>query len=491
MLTRDHLFLIVTHLLRSKEVLGVAANILDPGDFYMSGERGFRLIWSIAKDWWAHQKTPIPHPWLITKINERVAMDPLYMTPEEIKGLGPDVAAMYRFPYDALITTEILPLMQEFLDIRRTGPMAEQLVGAAPGVDFEEKLEALRLHHTSTRLAQGHEVNLFGSDDGYSFVDFDRTPTGVSFIDTLLGGGTIAGEVYGLIAPTGGGKTTTAVMLVSEVALSGRVAAYFSYENELVPMISNRFYGYIGGIAKAEMDRVKSADDLTPEQRHKLDAANEKYNLGRYLKLIDMKKNNTGNDGVNSIEAELRKYHDRNEHVDVLVIDQLQQFVDAWLIKMNKDPADRRIYMQSVIEQLVDLARPDRMNCAIFILHQMRTEAKVRRPIAKPRLADASEDRSFDNWVQFCIAYGTLDSKHRFWATTTKGREAPTDAVIVELRGDQYRIDYKPDKFIATAEGFVERMQDDYDIPTVGSLDGNRPAGYDAARKAADQDLLS
>jgi RecA/RadA recombinase len=486
MLDGSMMFLIITHLMRSKEVLTQVGSILEPDDF-SNLEKEYSLLWAAAQEWWFENKTPVPKAWLLAILEERLKKDPTFMSEQERTTLFTDVEAIYSLSESELVPHSVLPRLQEFIDQKKSGPMAQQLLSAIPGSDFDAKLSQLCKIHSTTRLSVANKVNLFASGQEYLFSAFDRRPTGVNYVDVLLGGGIVPGEVCGVLGPTGGGKTTTGIQITSESAMSGRRAAYFSYENEVVPAISNRFYGYIGNIPKSVIDGVRTADMLPVAYRKTLDARRDQYQLADMLHIIDMKKHNVGHNGVASIETELRKLQDTNQHIEVLVVDQLLPMVDTWLLHMNKSLDERRVYMQLAVNQLVELARPDHLNCAIFILHQVTTDAKMRRPIARPRLGDASEDRSFDNWLHYCFELGTHDEKYRCWAVTTKAREAAVAEVIVELRGDLYRIEYKPDKFRASQDGFVS-TEDIYTLTDQAEIPS--PTTYSAANKDIDDSLL-
>jgi len=478
-------FLMVAHLLRSTEVISQVSGTLEPDDFYMADESGYRLLWAIARQWWNDNHTAIPQAWLQTEIISRLAGDVSYMSADATARLFEDVHAIYDLPAENLVPTKVLDMIQQFLNERRTLPALQNLHLLDADADLGLKLSELTQMHSGTRIGKGGEVDLF---ENLQFPDSGNTPTGVLFLDLLLGGGTQPGECLGLLGVTGCGKTTVGIMAAVETARQGRRAAYFSYEDEIKKRaLGLRIYGYVGKVPFSVLKEARGDGSNLPEQyRKQLKEAGER--LGGRLHTFDMKKNNVGKDGLASIEAELRRCDAAGKHIDIVVIDQFEPMIQMYMMShnMKMDKETQHALMGNMIAPLKDMGRPDRYNCATFLLHQSDNSAKEKSATTRPRLGQAANNKSFENYLDGCLAIGTQDANHRLWAVMTKRRGiVETPEVILTIDREYYRMTYEPGRYVAGDSGEFLDVGGEHPTRTAGATRAGAQSSSDARLAAA------
>ena len=471
------LVLLTAHLVRSEALIEKALNILAPEDFDQVGERGFMILWAISKEWFSTHNKPIPRAYMDIAIKDRLSENFGEFTADGVAEVNELLTLVYAAPEDVLIPQEMTKQLQLFLDDRKLRPITAAMSTAGTGPEFNELLEQLDEQRRASRVSTVTTHSNIFTPEGITFKNTERTPTGVGFVDEVLGGGPARGEVYGLMGPTGGGKTTAATMILDSVARGRRHAAFFSYETELVPQVSNKIYGIAGDIPRESLKNLKSVDDLPTSDSSRLKESMALY--GEFMHPCDMKCDaihGTGGGGVPEIRAQLKKFHDEGHHIDILIIDQLLSMVDSQILAKNLDLNLRRQYMQLAIEQLREVVQSSDMNCSAFVLHQVDNAVKNASSTREPRKGDAAEDKSFDNNLHFCMQFGVMDKAGRCWFGTPKAREDGEKLLILEIDRKYWRFNYEKDKFIHTQRGgfMLNDANDEHALPSEADVDRGR-----------------
>lgn len=470
------ILLLMTHLVRSGAVIERAMHLLEPNDFDRVTEANSRLIWAISKQWYTQHGKTIPKEYLTMELDNKFKELSSEFSSENIAAAHQDVHVIYAMDESVLVPDHMTRLLQEFLDERKLKPIISNLGLSEPGADFNELMTQLTNIHNATRVAPMASMDQLFTPEGIEFKNSVRHPTGLQMIDELMGGGTAPGELYGLLGPTGGGKTTVSSMLANEIARGGQNVCLFSYETEIVPQVSNKLYGYAGKIPRDVFKHVKSLPDLPITYRDALFKSFAEY--GSRMKMVDMKKNTSrgmGVGGVPELRAQLKMYHDNGVHIDVFIVDQLLAMVDSWIVAHGKDVNNRRAYLQQFTEEMRDVVQAGSMNCCGFVLHQVDNVAKKASPMRRPNKGDAAEDKSFDNNMHFCVQLGTKDNKNRCWLAVPKAREDEESAIIVELDKTYWQFNYTPGKYSASTAGFIDNNveQTSRNIPTTTEIDND------------------
>jgi hypothetical protein len=454
---------IILHLVRCRAVIERCANVIKDEDFNGPGEDFLGMLWKISRGWCAKHKGTIPKEYMYMEVNTELQPVHQEFSNEELLALFGLVDWIYEQPEDTLILDFAMERIQVFLDNRRVKPLAAELADATSDV-FKQALVDMQTEHNKTRLtARGKIDNIFTPTNFY-IGKTARQPTGVSFVDELFNGGTAPGELYGLIAPTGGGKTTLGAMLFAEFAKQRRHTAYFSYETEFAPQVTNSIYCYMAGLPRGALDRA-SRDELDPEHREAIEAALTEY--GNWMHGFDMKKETSigvGCGGVPEIATNLQMHKNRGESIELLIIDQMLSLVDSYIAREAKGIENRRVHMQLFTEEIRQLT--SEFNCCALILHQADNAFKKAPPYRKPAFGYAAEDKSFENNMHFCLGMGTRDKDSRMsWLSAIKHREGPGGDLVIEMDDKIPRLNWDKERFRydASTKSFIKMLDDEHD----------------------------
>lgn len=451
--------MLLAHLLRCRDILEKAVNVLRAEDFDRESERGYQLVWAIATMWWPANKKVIPRGILDVELDSRLRLDPMFLSAEELAELRADLDAIYQMAESDLSHDWALEQLQMFVNERRVKPMGQRLLNASP-----EDVDALALQlakiHAATRVSSGTSLDHIFQPGNEVIVLEKRDGTGVVYIDELLGGGTRAGEVYGLVGPTGRGKTVAAVQLAVSKAEFKKHVAYFTYEQEFIPEISTRFYGYMGRLPRRKIEGRKLSD-LDADDLKVIREWETKF--GTYIHPVDMKSGGTlvGSGGPDEVFAVLRDFESRGIHIELAIIDQYMPMIDRYIAARSIPSEQRRVIMQQCVQTFMDAASPTRLNTSFLLIHQSSTAACERPPYAKPDLTDSAECRSFPFWLSTCIMMGSQDEKNVGWWVSTKARGAARDGIIVQLDGENYRFVYDATQWRVSNREFVDRFKEE------------------------------
>lgn len=336
--------------------------------------------------------------------------------------------------------------------------------------------------------------------------------TGLGFLDKYLGGGAVAGEVYGLMAPYGTCKTTLGVMLWCtatqqsyEATLAddwdGRkgLAIFVSYEASLSPELQHRALMYSAGVSRYSLDRMgleglaglsMDADKPLPYEKTKFarqisDGVFEpervrvnkvipwlnEYSLCLDFSGADPTFPSAGNGGVmeiiQRIKLELRNRGD-SYYVRMVVIDYLGLMADrdSTLKVGPKQTEDHKLYQQQAQRFTTEISKP--FQCHTWVLHQLSGAANsMLSPTKTLHHTDAKGSKSFAENLDFALVIGNLNNESMGQLACTKHRRfkhvLPT---VIQVDGEfnsvsspaNYHIDNKGsivDKSITSAIGVV------------------------------------
>ena len=464
--------LLLAHLLRCPAVIERASTVLDPDDFNQAGEQTYRLVWALSKDWYAKQRTLIPRPMLDMELRSAIGEGMSMFSSGEVDRLWPLLDGIYSMPDNELAADWALEHLRTFLDERKLRPILQQVASMGAGEDFNKLLDSLKVVQSSNQMTSLTEAQMF-HPSRIEIVNYQRHPTGVDPIDVLFDGGTFPGELYGILAPTGGGKTTIGVSLLVESARRKRNAAFFSYEVELVPEISNRVYAVAGNIPRGAFKGLKSFDDLPTAYKASLTTGLEE--CGPYINAFDMKKDTykgIGTKGPMEIRNKLRECKQAGRPMDIVVIDQLLSLIDPWIVAEGGKIESRRTFLDMGIEQLRDIAQE--MKCAMFILHQVDNVAKKLPPTRVPKQGQAAEMKSFENNMQFAAQFGTQDPLGRSHFALVKHRMSAANSIIVQHDPEYWRINYTPKRFTCGSDGFVDHINENQERQMSSAAEADR-----------------
>jgi len=299
---------------------------------------------------------------------------------------------------------------------------------------------ATRLHSEANTLSDLPVVEMAPEFGTAINTQLELTPTGTTFMDTALGGQR-AGEVYGLLGPTGGGKTTMGVHLaISNASLCWfmaqqnntrpKISIYVTAEESAVLLRPKVWSGFF----RIPRDRVSVPDPFTnmttqatllPYERedqrgqpHVL-SERERYELRRPIltacfRVLDISGSveypNAGTGYIDEIEAHISRLVESLDNVEVsmVVIDYAGLVVERHMHANGMDEGKRTPllkYFGSRVRQQI----AERFQCPVWVLHQLNGEIGKSAPTRRLKHTDAADSKSFAENMAVCGVLGVAD----------------------------------------------------------------------------------
>lgn len=264
-------------------------------------------------------------------------------------------------------------------------------------------------------------------------MDFEpRDPTGVTPVDLLLNGGTLPTECYGILGPSGGGKTLLALQITGSLARRHKHVVYFGYEQPAKDM-QPRILSFV---AKVHIDKIRDRkfSDIQKVYQEKLKKAAQ---LCRgYVDFVD--RASEGN-SISEIDLYVRKQTDAGKKPHMVVIDWMWPLILRIVAISDRKQRPERISMQETMDGLKSIAAEHKI--CLLILHQLSTEMVKKSPSNKPAWFNSAEAGSFAWLLHYCFAIGRADGNGFCWLVGSKARNTANRDVLVRLNGGMNRFD--------------------------------------------------
>jgi hypothetical protein len=347
-----------------------------------------------------------------------------------------------------------------------------------------------------------------------------RRSTGIPFLDAAMDGGHADGEAYGLLGPTGVGKTTLGVGICVEGAAQDRRQAeadgcdprhwYFVTYETSAERARLKMWGYA---AQLPWDSLKNfrCEDLSTDANRKpyemrrfrsemqagRDPGCETARLRRAcadlavnVHLVDLsgsgKERGRGTGLVEEIRGILLRERDgKGRAIGGVVIDYAGLAV-ARHISANGLKVDQvtRHYLKSFPYDCRRLIA-EFFHCPVWILHQSNTEANRRGPTSAPHHSFVSEAGLFAENLDYCFCLGTKDLRTSMCLLTcskTRWSGSRPEPVILHIDGAFSRMVETTEYVVDTHARCIVSREDAADVARNVSLLG--AAGQDPLTKA-------
>ena len=304
-------------------------------------------------------------------------------------------------------------------------------------------------------------------------------PTHVPFLDKLLGGGTAPTGVYGILGPTGVGKTHLASMIASNGATSGSVLqnaclgslpwVLFDIETQRA-LTQQRILSHS---AKVKRDNVwtghteiqayeqERASEL-PEKQGQLTSELEhlthvRHVMGRQLRLIC--QDDLFDKGPDGMEykftdfpawiAECITKISSDTPLGGIVIDGVS---NVWIHSQESSSMTEREFIQDFVDNFCrELSFNEQ--CPVWITHQVNGTACDASPVALLSHQDAARCKTFARSLDACFVLGNPSEEDNVFAircTRSKSDSAKLDRLLLTYDEDFATIveadDYVEDK---------------------------------------------
>lgn len=420
---QNDLDMLIVYMLRVDSVLLEVHHKLNFEDFSGAYEKPHAMLYIIALEFFREHKRRVPFSLLGDLAIARMAGQPDFAYPQAQQMVFDLIMKAAELPEKDLVPSYGMQLLGIFLYNRRVGQKLakireQQNSGFMPS---KEEIRALNAEVDHTQVSAVEMHSPFSDPEESMFGTAPMEPTGVDFIDLLLGGGVQAGRLYGFIAPSGGGKTTLSQQIAVAYAMSGKQMIFLSYEEGvdaefMAPVIANA-----ARIPRDIVTKAKTLRDLPPEYQASYKRASEK--LGRFLHYADMSgKNNAGFGGAAEIEQLVIRYQSNGVKVGGMVLDWFWLWVQR-VYAVTKFPRGQEQDLRTFSQKLMDQVREIAKKYGIWIwVNNQTAPSEVGKGTAN--WTDSAECKSFAWLVSFCFALNLMDSDQIAELNLAKGRAA-------------------------------------------------------------------
>jgi hypothetical protein len=329
-----------------------------------------------------------------------------------------------------MLPSYALGVLQSFLLQRRVGVYVRDLQESG-GLTLDS-IDELKELARSSIISEGRVVKPFGQ---LLLGATPRIPTNIRVLDTMMGGGVRVKDLYGFLAPSGGGKTTLANQLAVSCARQHRHMVYFSYEEEPNAEFLVGVYACAARVEREVIEAAKRVEDLPADARQRIDVAQKE--LGPYLHYVDMSLQGNargGDGGPAEIESNLRDFAASGAPPFGFVVDYFWIMAMRYL-ETRGSPKGRqiqeRIFAQGLMDELKQIA--GRQNCWGWINQQLAPAESTKKRDMKWQ--DASEFKSFAWNLNGCFAITVLDENGVGLLNYSKSRGTASNKQPVRLIG--------------------------------------------------------
>ena len=285
-----------------------------------------------------------------------------------------------------------------------------------------------------------------------------RTPLGLHFWDSMIGGGIADREVYGFIGPTGGGKTVFAISVFIARIMRLQHVNYYQYEQPVDGDIFERICTKLTGYPIEEF-RDKAWDEVDVTARIKYCEAAQKW--GKYAHVISFAEPGKGVGGADEIIAHCDKCIKEGRRPSLIIVDWLGAMIERYMAEnnLNGESAYRRT-ASTLVDTIVSYCQ--KTGIAGLIFHQTRTEVSRAKSRYEPKATDAHEFRSFPNKLHAVFCLGTLHPQSKVaWFIADKLRRGPGKKVFIRLDGPNQTFEDAGGNYIVNHKGeFVSKAGD-------------------------------
>ena len=435
-ITYDELLILVVHLVRDEGLLLSGIEHIKDEDF-SEAEASLRVIWQSARDFFkAYRKLPLKE-FLRTDVLSRCSKTASLNHQYLLENICKQIELIYAWP--ELLPQYAISILESVLWQRHVGPIIMSM--AASQHVSESMWEKLSREAQNTKVGFIEDVQPFGGDHVMVGVE-PRKPTGVTFLDEMLGGGTRTGELIGFLAPSGTGKTTITHQLAIEHAYRAEHVVVFTYEEPPNNDYMISVHACACKVPKSKWEHCKNAADITAslsaDELDRYYAARNK--IGKYLHYANFSghgKNVAGAGGATEIDAALRFYEDRvGAPITMFAIDWFWPMVlrsyEMVPVSYGKK-MEIRAYAQQTVDAIKQIASSHRSWC--WVTHQIAAADSGKKSLS---FENAGEVKSFAWWMNGCFALARLCEKEPRVSQLhfSKARSAKPTTIMVQLKGE-------------------------------------------------------
>ena len=380
--SRGLLVRMLTYAIRCPKVAHAAIAQLKATYFDEATQIDFFMVWFVAQQLWV-KGGAVPHPQHVKDLTVNLMNNEGFTDPNIHTAALLLVDEVYSFNEDPWNESYGLELLGAFFDdvYRRD---AVRIIGQADGRD--SALQHVVKAHQQLTVNQNPPTDPFDLSTKPQLSV--RYPTGATYFDLILGGGTIPSECYGILGPSGGGKTLMALDVSCSMAESGQRVEYFTYEQP-PKEVQPRLFSRASGLSINDL-KNRSWEELPEAVRDKVERSSEKLK-GNLI----MHDRSSSGDSVIDVVNVIRESIGNGRKPDMVVIDWLWPLVLR--IAANESASRRNVNERTVLQKVADDFKgvAAEYDTTILVLHQLSTEMAKRRASKKPQWFNSAEAGSF------------------------------------------------------------------------------------------------
>jgi len=339
--------------------------------------------------------------------------------------------------------------------------------------------------------------------------------TGLKFIDDPLGG-VSPGAVYGLLAVTGGGKTTLGFHLATSIAQNAYayavshgfrpgLVAYFTYEESAVRLRPRLW----SAAAQIPRDRLAAMTQLDTQLRTEVDPTSyekylaqegepkselERWNMAKpwlseCVRIFDMSGSeqhpNAGTGMIDEIAAALEGWQIRTgQHIIMPIIDYAGLCCKRFMMANNQDDSKLRGHLSGFGHQCLHKIA-SRFHCPVWVFHQIApAEAMKKNPATLLNHTQAAESRAFAENMVACGCVGIPDPENGVrrlnWSKVRDTRAEGQPPYLLQVSENYAHMIDVTDRFTVHQNRFItgddaSRLADVANPQGAAALQGRRP----------------
>jgi len=304
-------------------------------------------------------------------------------------------------------------------------------------------------------------------------------------------GGPRPKEVYGLIAISGGGKTTLSNQVAIESARLHRRAAVFTYEEPLSNEYFVPVYSCASGLSRDVFEAIPNGSGMDSlEEKNRIQVAKSMDEIKDWIEFYDMSGNvnGRGNKGVAEIEAIIERCRAAGKKIDTVIIDWFWVLVVRYFNRSANAKFDQeRHFAQQICDDIKAMAA--RQDVWVLVNQQLAPDKGSSNK--KKSFTDSAELKSFAWYFNGCFVLEPLKED----VTTlhlSKGRSVKVSSMPLKLDGDRARFisgigDLSYDKRLGI---YVPKGQENF-VPGTEDEPAEPKLNFDAINDFGDNEFKS
>jgi hypothetical protein len=426
----------LTYAVRCPPVAQLAVMKLDPAYFDASTQFEFQSVWVAARLYWQQFGAPPPMH-AVGDLALQVMIQQDIKEPVLIERMEYLVAEIYTFEEDPWNVEYGKQLLSMFFDSVYSGQVGAigQTMGGLPRTEVRTALEQ---QYQSLNVSTIKTIDPFDFDAD-TFRAPPREPTGVTFVDLLLGGGTLETECYGVLGPSGGGKTVLSVQLGCSIASRGQHVEYFTYEQpaeEMRPRI-------LSCAAKVSSSKLLAEEDEQLDEMTRKQLVEAQKTHKQFFHLHDRASEG---DNIAEIGMMIQQSIDEGRRPRLVIVDWVWPLIMRMTAVSDRRQVDERKLMQKATDDFKSMAAKYRV--CFWLVHQLSVELAKKSPGRKPQWFNSAEAGSFAWLLHYCFAIGTKDAHDICWLVGSKARSAKNQDALLHLNGEFNRFEPTDKRYV-------------------------------------------